>query len=87
MGTIERPSRLDLLTYVAAMILLIITGPIGAWFHVQADLVAGGTIVIERFLRGAPFLAPLLYTNMGLLGLLALVETAETPASEGYQAG
>lgn len=83
MGAIERPSRLDLLTYVAAMVLLLITGPIGAWFHVQADLVAGGTIVIERFLRGAPFLAPLLYTNMGLLGLLALVETTETATGEG----
>lgn len=77
MGALERPSRLDLLTYVAAMVLLIVTGPIGAWFHVQADLTAGGAIVLERFLRGAPFLAPLLYTNMGLLGLLALVETAE----------
>ena len=77
MGAIEQPTRLDLMTYVAAMGLLIITGPMGAWFHVQADLTASGAIVIERFLRGAPFLAPMLYTNMGLLGLLALVETVE----------
>lgn len=77
MGAVERPSRLDLYTYITAMLLLIVTGPLGAWFHVQADLTAGGAIVIERFLRGAPFLAPMLYTNMGLLGLLALVETEE----------
>jgi hypothetical protein len=42
-------------------------------------LIAGNTVVIERFLRGAPFLAPLLYTNMGILGLLVLLETSETP--------
>ena len=77
MGAIEQPTRFDLLTYVTAMLLLMLTGPIGAWFHVRADLTAGGVIVLERFLRGAPFLAPLLYTNMGLLGLLALVETEE----------
>jgi hypothetical protein len=72
MGAIDRPSRLDLYTYVGAMGLLIITGVIGGWFHVRADLTAGNVIVLERFLRGAPFLAPLLYTNMGLIGLLAL---------------
>lgn len=73
-GSIERPSRLDLNTYIFAMLLLVLAGPIGAWFHIQADLATGNAFVLERFLRGAPVLAPLLYTNMGLLGLIALIE-------------
>ena len=74
MGSIERPSWLDLYTYIVAMLLLIVAGLLGAWFHIQADLATGNAIVLERFLRGAPVLAPLLYTNMGLLGLIALLD-------------
>lgn len=77
MGAIDQPTRLDVITYIVAMLLLIMAGPIGAWLHIQGNLIAGNTIVVERFLRGAPFLAPLLYTNMGLLGLIALLETHE----------
>ncbi len=77
MGAIDRPSRLDVYTYIVAMLLLIIAGPIGAWFHVQADLATGNVFVLERFLRGAPFLAPLLYSNMGMLGLIALLDSTE----------
>lgn len=80
MGAIEQPSRVDQMTYIAAMLLLLLVGPLGTFFHVEADLVAGHTIVLERFIRGAPFLAPLLYTNMGLLGLLALLDPAEPDA-------
>jgi hypothetical protein len=79
MGAISQPTRLDLYTYITAMLLLVLAGSIGAWFHVQSNLIAGNTVVIERFLRGAPFLAPLLYTNMGILGLLVLLETSENP--------
>jgi hypothetical protein len=82
MGAIDKPTRLDVGAYVAAMLLLILSGPLGAWLHIQANLIAGNTIVIERFLRGAPFLAPLLYTNMGLLGLIALLEPPEHPPDE-----
>lgn len=81
MGAIDAPTRLDRVTYVVAMLLLILAGPLGAWLHIQGNLIAGNTIVVERFLRGAPFLAPLLYTNMGLLGLIALLETAEKPTT------
>jgi hypothetical protein len=45
--------------------------------HIPANLIAGNTILVERFLHGAPFLAPLLYTNVGLLGSIALLETTE----------
>jgi hypothetical protein len=77
MGTINQPSRGDLYTYLAAMVILILTGVIGAIFHISADLTSQSVIIAERFLRGAPFLAPLLYSNMGLVGLAALLDPEE----------
>lgn len=74
LGFIDKPTRADLLTYIGGMILLIIVGVIGLVLHVQSNLIAEGTIVTERFLRGAPFLAPLLYANMGALGLIVLFD-------------
>lgn len=67
----------DVSIYMAAMILLIIVGVVGAYFHIQADLTSQSTIVPERFLRGAPFMSPLLYSNMGIIGLLALLSPKE----------
>ena len=43
----------------------------------QADLVTGNVFVLDRFLRGAPFLASPLYANMGMLGLFALLPADE----------
>ncbi len=77
LGAIDRPTRSDLLTYVAAMLLLIVIGPIGTVLHINANLVGRSTVVVERFLRGAPFLAPLLFSNMGLLGLITLLDPRE----------
>ncbi|GIX47840.1 MAG: hypothetical protein KatS3mg131_2051 [Candidatus Tectimicrobiota bacterium] len=77
LGGLAQPTRGDLYTYLVAMLLLLLIGPLGTYFHVQANLVGKSTIVIERFLRGAPFLAPLLYTNMGVLGLIALLDPRE----------
>jgi hypothetical protein len=54
----------------------------GAWLHVQDNLIAGGTFVAERFIRGAPFLAPLLFANAGFFGLLVLLD----PRSEVLEA-
>jgi hypothetical protein len=59
------------------MRLLICVGGIGAALHVNTNLVAQVTIVPERFLRGAPLLAPLLFANMGLLGLAVLLDPSE----------
>jgi hypothetical protein len=77
LGAIARPTRADLFTYMVAMILFIIVGMIGAWLHFGSNLIAGGTIVQERFLRGAPLLAPLLFANVGMLGLLVLLDPTE----------
>ncbi len=77
-GLMDRLSRFDLLTYVGTMVLMILVGLVGAYLHVQADLTSEAQVVVERFLRGAPFLAPMLYANFGLLGLIALL-----PGEEG----
>ena len=75
----DRPSRGDIIVYVSAMVLLLITGVVGAVLHIQEDLTAQGTFVLERFIRGAPFLAPLLFANMGTLGLIVLLDPRESP--------
>lgn len=77
LGAIDRPSRADLLTYVATLLLCIAVGLVGAILHINANLIAEGTIVGERFIRGAPFLAPLLFCNMGALGLIVLLDPRE----------
>jgi hypothetical protein len=77
LGVIEKPSRTDLMTYTAAMVMLLVMGGVGFLLHLNSNLVAQGTIIIERFLRGSPALAPLLFANMGLLGLLVLLDPAE----------
>ena len=75
-ATRSRLSRRDLWVYVSAMVLLIVVGVVGAALHIQADLTAQSTFVPERFLRGAPFLSPLLYANMGIVGLMVLLPSA-----------
>ncbi len=81
LGMLLRPARGDVLTYVAAMLLLIAVGGVGALLHVQSDLSLNQAVIAERFLRGAPVMAPLLFCNMGLLGLIALLNPAEAPAA------
>ncbi|HEX9922216.1 MAG TPA: hypothetical protein VGD99_06115 [Anaerolineae bacterium] len=82
LGTIDRPTRADLIIYTGAMLLLMGVGVIGAVLHVEANLIAQGTIVPERFLQGAPVLAPLLFANVGLLGLIVLLDPREHHTSE-----
>jgi hypothetical protein len=69
--------RSDLLIFCLSMFLLTVVGATGLALHVDANLKAQGTIVGERFLHGAPFLAPLLYANMGMLGLITLLDPSE----------
>jgi hypothetical protein len=77
LGVTERPNRGDIATYVVAMVLLLVIGLIGLLLHIQFDLTSQNEIVPERFMRGAPFLAPTLFANMGLVGLIALLNPFE----------
>ncbi len=78
LGVLNRPNRGDLIVYTVAMGLMIGVGLAGAWLHVNANLGARGTFVGEQFLSGAPFLAPLLFANIGTLGLIVLLDPRET---------
>jgi hypothetical protein len=64
------------------MLLMILVGVIGSGLHISQNLTTQGVFVGERFLRGAPFLAPLLFANIGAIGLIALLDPAENSASE-----
>lgn len=77
LGAIQMPRRSDLLIFVAAMLLLILVGLLGVALHILRNLAMENTFVIERFLRGAPFLAPMLFADMGALGLVILLEPKE----------
>lgn len=73
----DRPGRKDLWIYLTAMVLLVVVGLVGMGLHIGENLTSEGLVVSERFIRGAPFLAPTLYSNLGLLGLLALLDPRE----------
>ena len=77
LGFIEKPTRADLTTYLVAMGMLLLIGGIGFILHIGTNLIAQNSIVIERFIRGSPLLAPLLFANVGLLGLIVLLNPAE----------
>lgn len=80
MGAYVRVDRGDLLTYLAAMGLMVLVGLIGAVLHVLHDLTGQGALLVERAIRGAPLMAPLLFANMGALGVLILLHP--TPEKE-----
>jgi hypothetical protein len=77
LGAIERPRRSDIVIYFVGMVMLIGVGVVGFLLHVQFDLTSMNAIVPERFLRGAPFLAPMLFANMGMVGLISVLDPAE----------
>jgi hypothetical protein len=77
LGAIERPTRADLIIYTGTMLLLIAVGVVGAVLHIGDNLTSRGVFVVERFIRGAPVLAPLLFADMGTLGLIILLDPVE----------
>lgn len=77
LAALDQPTRFDLATYAATMLLLIAVGVVGAALHFTNNL-SLGIVVGERLIRGAPVLAPLLFANMGTLGLIALLDASET---------
>ena len=77
LGALDKPIRADILTYFVAMLLMILVGVVGFILHIGEDLTVSGDIVLERFLRGAPPLAPMLFADIGLLGLIAMLDPVE----------
>jgi hypothetical protein len=83
LGAFDRPHRSDLIIYLLAMILLVLVGMMGVVLHILHNLAQENAIVVERFLRGAPFLAPMLFSDMGALGLVILLDPNEKGDVEG----
>ena len=77
LGFIKTPRRADLNIYLVAMLLMILTGMIGLLLHIRFDLTTQGAIVFERMIRGAPVMAPMLFADMGTIGLIALLDPRE----------
>ena len=78
LGAIDQPTRADFFTYASAMLLMMLVGVIGTILHINENLTTQGVFVGERFLRGAPFMAPLLFADIGMIGLVALLDPTET---------
>jgi len=77
MGLLEAPTRSDILTYAVSMVLIILVGVAGVLLHIRTNLVVQGAVVGERFIRGAPLLAPMLFADIATFGLLVLLDSDE----------
>ncbi len=72
-------SRGDEVVYFWTMIAAVAVGIMGFGFHLSADLAGTGSISLERILAFAPIFAPMLYSDLGILGLLVVAK----PESKG----
>ena len=77
LGIVEAPNSADVVVHAMAMLILIAVGVIGFLLHGESSLSPSGQVIVERFLRGSPVLAPLLFCNVGLMGLLGLLAPGE----------
>ena len=71
-------SRRDELVYFWTMIAAIVVGVMGFGFHLSGDLAGTGKMSLERMLVFAPILAPLLYGDLGMLGLIVVAQQKKT---------
>jgi hypothetical protein len=50
----------------------------------MSNLTADNAIIGERFIRGAPILAPLLFADIASLGIIVLLDPDETTKLKEY---
>ncbi|NLG98353.1 MAG: hypothetical protein GX491_13420 [Chloroflexi bacterium] len=73
-GFIDRLNPSDVFWYLVAMVLMILVGVIGAGLHAGENLASVGQFVSERFIRGAPIFAPMLFADIGAIGIIVLLK-------------
>jgi len=76
LGAIDHPRRSDYLTYFLAMLAMMLVGVTGTGLHIDQNSTSQGVFVLDRFIRGAPVLAPLLFADIGMIGLVAFLDPA-----------
>jgi len=84
MGFIQKRTRADIWIYLGTMLAIILVGTLGSVLHILSNLSTENAIVGERFIRGAPMLAPLLFADIATLGLLVLLDPDETSKLKEY---
>ena len=67
----------DEITYFWTMIAGIAVGILGFAFHLSGDLGVTGQFSMERILVFAPILAPLLFSDLGILGLIVVARDVQ----------
>ncbi|MBK7177649.1 MAG: hypothetical protein IPH82_10760 [Chloroflexi bacterium] len=77
LGVVNKPTKGDIWVYVGTMLLLILVGLVGAALHVLFDL-SGQNAIVTGVFCAARLSAPLLFANMGTLGLIALLSPVES---------
>jgi hypothetical protein len=77
LGLLPDPTRGDIWTYLVSMLLVMAVGVVGIFLHLRTNLVVEGIVVGERFIRGAPLLAPMLFADIATFGLLVLLDSDE----------
>jgi len=65
---------------VATLLGMVVVGLLGLAFHLSRDLADTGQLTLERLRSWAPILAPLLFTDLGLLGLVSVLRPASARA-------
>ncbi|MBN1477114.1 hypothetical protein JXA47_10205 [Candidatus Sumerlaeota bacterium] len=70
------PNHSDHVIYIWTQLMMVLVGLLGLGMHLSADMTPTGELSAERLINFAPVFAPLLFTNMAILGLIAVLEPA-----------
>ncbi len=74
MTAIVQPRNASFLAFCVLILALNgLTGVVGFYLHLSANLAAPAESLRESFLHGAPILAPLLFPNLALLGIIGIM--------------
>ena len=75
MAIYERHTTADYFIFFWTMVVMVLLGVLGLGLHINYDLPETGQgIVLERFIRGAPVMAPMLFAIMGSFGIITMID-------------
>jgi len=74
----------DYFIFFWVMVVMVVVGVLGMALHLNADLPEGlnANVSQDRLIRGAPVMAPLLFANMGILGIITIVGAEVAPKKD-----